>query len=198
MLEENGGGCGLSRALGHVSNSLTMQRIGHQVAGLAAAGIFWPGPQGATNGDYQIKFLADNIVRAPFWYANKMLSESHQPNVVGGYRTNVSAATGMLDGMLPFADWMAAVSDDGDTLVIRIESAVGEPVALTAHIAGAAWGTTTVTCESVDLWHPDPDAHNDFDTPDNVVPRRANATCAGGELQATLHPNSFTVITLKR
>ena len=127
-----------------------------------------------------------------------MLSESHQPNVVGGYRTNVSAATGMLDGILPFADWMAAVSDDGNTLIIRIESAVGEPVALTTHIAGAAWGTTTVTCESVDLWHPDSDAHNDFDTPDNVVPRRANVTCAGGEMQATLHPNSFTVITLKR
>ena len=41
MLEENGGGCGLARALGHVSNSLALQRIGHQVVGQAAAGAWW-------------------------------------------------------------------------------------------------------------------------------------------------------------
>ena len=67
MLEENGGGCGLARALGHVSNSLSFQRFGHQMIAQSAAGIMWPGGPGAKNADYQIKFMADRIVLAPFW-----------------------------------------------------------------------------------------------------------------------------------
>jgi|EP01047_Picozoa_sp_COSAG01_P060204 hypothetical protein len=43
MLEENGGGCGLSRALGHVSNSLSFQRFGHQMVAQSAAGMMWSG-----------------------------------------------------------------------------------------------------------------------------------------------------------
>ena len=69
----------MARALGHVSNSLALQRIGHQIAGQAAAGIFWSGGLGAQNADYQIKYLADRFCRSPFWHAQKMLSESHQP-----------------------------------------------------------------------------------------------------------------------
>ena len=53
----------------------------------------WPGAQGAHNADYQIKFLADRIVRAPYWHAQLMLSESHQPSVVGGYHTTLGPAT---------------------------------------------------------------------------------------------------------
>ena len=51
----------------------------------SAAGMMWPGLQGMMNGDYQIKYIADRIVKAPYWYAQLMLAESHQPNVVGGY-----------------------------------------------------------------------------------------------------------------
>jgi hypothetical protein len=115
MLEENGGGCGLSRALGHVSNSLSFQRFGHQMVAQSAAGMMWPGLQGMKNADYQIKFLADRIVKAPYWYSQLMLSESHQPNVVGGYHTSLPGLSGAMsvDSNGPFADWMAAVSDDG-------------------------------------------------------------------------------------
>jgi hypothetical protein len=85
VYRENGGGCGLARALGHVSNSLSFQRFGHQMVAQSAAGMMWPGLQGMTNGDYQIKYSADRIVKAPYWYAQLMLAESHQPNVVGGF-----------------------------------------------------------------------------------------------------------------
>ena len=86
-------------------------------------------------------------MKAPYWYAQLLLSESHQPNVVGGYHItfNTSSsssvaennhrhpdnggdsqgnlfrtgagAEGTAAGVGPFADWMAAVSDDGQTLV---------------------------------------------------------------------------------
>ena len=62
MLEENGGGAGLARALGHVSNAFALQRIGHQVVGQCAAGIFVSGDAGLRSADYQIKFLADRCV----------------------------------------------------------------------------------------------------------------------------------------
>ena len=87
----------------------------------AAAGIMWPNLQGATNGDYQIKFLADRIVFAPYWYSQKMLSESHQPNVVGGFHHifneswgasrngfhKTSAPHVVSTSGVAFVDWMA-------------------------------------------------------------------------------------------
>ena len=131
MLEENGGGCGLSRALGHVSNSLALQRIGHQVVGQAAAGAWWSAGQGATNGDYQIKYLANQFVKAPFWYAQQMLASSHQPNVCGGFHVSFSDDH---NRNVDFADWMAAVSDDGQTLVIRAENPTQYPIPINAAL----------------------------------------------------------------
>ena len=204
MLEENGGGDGLSRALGHVSNSLTFQRFGHQMIAQSAAGIFWPGKQGATNGDFQIKFLADRIVKAPFWYSQLMLSESHQPNIVGGYHTTPSQphACNLHPGGADcatanghWADWMAAVSDDGKTLVIRTENPNPVDVNLTAAIAGGPWATTVAVRT---LAGPGLGAMNDFETPDAVVPKNATASLTGGGkvLAYTLPPFSFVVLTL--
>ena len=170
MLEENAGGCGLARALGHVSNTLALQRIGHQVAGQAAAGMFWPGDVNATNADYQIKFLADRIAYAPFWYAQRMLSESHQPHVLGGFHATLNSSRGgddnddgsgdhgdstaddvrtspiivrgthtnntlKLSAAPAWIDWMAAVSDDGNTIVFRVENPNSVHVEFTSGIA---------------------------------------------------------------
>jgi len=129
----------------------------------SAAGIFWPGRQGATNGDFQIKFLADRIVKAPFWHAQLMLSESHQPNVVGqvvgGYHTTPTHACkhpnttarecAAINGL--WADWMAAVSADGKTLVIRAENPNSVSVNLTATIAGGPWARS-VAVRTTCLW----------------------------------------------
>jgi hypothetical protein len=221
MLEENGGGCGLSRALGHVSNSLTLQRIGHQVIGQAAAGAWWSGGDGATNADYQIKYLADRFVRAPFWHAQKMLSSSHQPNIVGGFHFTFANTSANTD----FVDWMAAVSDDGNTLVIRVENPTSGSIHVQVAIvaagtgsdpdaesgsadpdAGADVGTgagngvgwkTAVAVET--LSGSSLDATNDYATPDNVSPINSTvALSADGKLSATLVPFSFTIFTLSQ
>ena len=145
MLEENAGGCGLARALGHVSNTLALQRIGHQVAGQAAAGMFWPGDVNATNADYQIKFLADRIAYAPFWYAQRMLSDSHQPHVLGGFHATLKNDTLLkLIAAPAWIDWMAAASDDGNTIVFRIENPNSVHVEFTSGIArGVASGVAS-------------------------------------------------------
>ena len=178
---ENGGGCGLARALGHVSNSLSFQRFGHQMVAQSAAGMMWPGLPGMINGDYQIKYLADRIVQAPYWYAQLMLSQSHQPNVVGGFHFqfgNVSSSQGgtaSADGghtdsnqgldrvrVGAFVDWMAAVSDDGKTLVLRFENPNPRPIALRATVAGGPWAPAVAVRT---LSGPSLAAVNDYDTP---------------------------------
>ena len=201
----------MSRALGHVSNSLSFQRFGHQMVAQSAAGIMWPGAQGASNGDYQIKFLADRIVKAPFWHAQRMLSTSHQPNVVGGYHTAVNAtctragaggagAGGPGCGIGvpgPWSDWMAAVSDDGKVLVVRTENPNSVGVQLTATIKGGPWQTAvamqTLSADSLG-------ATNDYDKPDAVAPKNSTATLAGpggNLLRVVLPPYSFCVLTLR-
>ena len=178
MLEENGGGCGLSRALGHVSNSISFQRFGHQMVAQSAAGIMWPGAQGATNGDYQIKFLADRIVKAPYWYAQQMLSESHQPNAVGGYHTGLPSLgkPTAANTSAPWADWMAAVSDDGQTLVVCTENPNSLAVSLSATIAAPPGEDGQVWAETVEIRTLAGDSLssvNDYDTPDTVVPKNS-------------------------
>ena len=86
----------------------------------------------------QIKWLADRIVKAPYWYSQQMLSESHQPNVVGGFHRlfNDSSSSQIAGGRKVFVDWMAAVSDDGRTLVIRTENPNAAPVAFKATLGG--------------------------------------------------------------
>ena len=197
MLEENGGGCGLSRALGHVSNSLSFQRFGHQMVAQSAAGMMWSGPQGAKNGDYQIKWLADRIVKAPYWYSQQMLSESHQPNVVGGFHRlfNDSSSSQITGGRKTFVDWMAAVSDDGRTLVIRTENPNAAPVAFKATLSGGPWGARaavrTLAASSLD-------AVNDYDTPTAVAPANSTAAVVGSVLAAALPPFSFVTLTLTK
>eukprot|EP01051_Picozoa_sp_SAG22_P021982 SAG22_NODE_5081_length_1090_cov_2.148335_1_plen_126_part_10 len=102
-----------------------------------------PAGPGAKNADYQIKFNADRIVYAPYWYSQLMLSESHQPHVVGGFH---EALGGPLNGSdrachrgdctatAPFADWMAAVSPDKKTLVIRTQSPNDAPIKFSAAL----------------------------------------------------------------
>ena len=63
---------------------------------------------------------------------------------------------------------------------------------------GAAWASPSVSCDATSLSHADADAHNDFDTPDNVVPVAAAVVCGGGRVRGTLEPNSFTVLTLRQ
>ena len=145
--------------------------------------------QGETNGDYQIKFLADQFVKAPFWYAQKMLAASHQPNVCGGYHLSFSAHL--------FVDWMAAVSDDGKTLVIRVENPTQETVPINAALeGGAGWNKNVpvVTLAGSSL-----SETNDFETPDAVIPVNSSLTLAGTNgdmLSASLVPFSFTIFTL--
>jgi hypothetical protein len=205
MLEENGGGCALGRALGHVSNSLSFQRFGHQMIAQSAAGMMWSGDQGQKNGDYQIKWLADRIVKAPYWYAQLMLSQSHQPNVVGGEHQlcpggsesdsssaitwrgetsvdadgrTLSSSSSSSSSSSPhsskcFTDWMAAVSDDGKTLVIRTENPNNASVAFKATVAGGPWAPTAsmITLSGQSL-----DAMNDYDTPTAVAPKNSTAS----------------------
>ena len=94
-------------------------------------------------------------------YAQLMLSESHQPNVVGGYHElcgsgmdlNLSATAGKC-----FTDWMAAVSDDGKTLVVRTENPNNATVSFSASIHGGPWSTTvavrTLAGDSLDAVRP--------------------------------------------
>lgn len=201
MLEENGGGCSLGRALGHVSNSLSFQRFGHQMVAQSAAGIFWPGAPGATNGDYQVKFLADQVVLAPFAHAQRMLSQSHQPHVLGGFHRFYNPITGAAlplehtHGPSAFTDWMAARSQDGGTLVIRAENPNANAVALSATLSGGPWvkevGVVTLSGASLD-------AHNDYNTPSAVAPVVSKASTDGKVLAASLKPFSFTVFTLTK
>jgi hypothetical protein len=197
MLEENGGGSSQSRALGHVSNSFALQRIGHQVAGLCAAGVFWPAGLGAVNADYQIKYLGDRIVKAPYWYSQLMLSESHQPNIIGGFHKTYDAAMGG-GGAVVFTDWMAAVSDDGKTLVLRVENPNSQAVAFNATVTTGSWGVTvnvsTLAASSLS-------ATNDYDRPDEVTPFVSTASFtpfvgSGGALEVAIPPFSFAVHTL--
>ena len=225
MLEENGGGCGQARAMAHVSHAFALQRIGHQCVAQAAAGMFWPGGQGATNGDYQIKFLADRLVRAPFWHAQRMLSASHQPRVVGGFHEGYpQQATGRGGGgggggggsgsrgtsgtgggvnvlsqtqsQTGFMDWMAAVSEDGATLVVRVQNPNPYPVPLRIEIEGGPWaapvGVSSLSADSLG-------AVNDYDTPDAVAPvERQGVQCVGGLTQLRALPFSLTVLTLSK
>mmetsp|Transcript_17296 Transcript_17296/g.45102 ORF Transcript_17296/g.45102 Transcript_17296/m.45102 type:complete len:686 (+) Transcript_17296:304-2361(+) len=193
MLEENGGGCGLGRALGHVSNSLSLQRIGHQVVMQCAAGIWTSGPSGLKSGDYQIKFLADRFVVAPFWHAQRMLADSHQPNICGGYHTIYNGSRGNPD--LVFSDWMAAVSDSGATLVLRIQNPNAEAIDLDASIMGGPWLThvNVVTLSGDSL-----SAENDFNTPNAVAPVYSTLVTTGRRIRTSLAPFSFTVLTLLR
>ena len=156
----------------------------------AAAGIFWPGPQGAKNGDYQIKFLADQIVRAPFWHAQRMLSESHQPNIVGGFHRRFDTAR---KAAVPFFDWMAAVSDDGRTLVLRTQNPNPVPVLFTVRLLGGPWSPmlTVRTLAGKSLAD-----GNDFASPAAVAPHDLNVTMHDGHaLSLTVVPFSFSVIT---
>jgi hypothetical protein len=207
MLEENGGGCDQSRALGHVSNSFALQRIGHQVAGLCAAGMFWPAGLGAANADYQIKFLGDRIVRAPYWFAQLMLSESHQPHVIGGFHKTYPAAVGV-GGAGVFTDWMAAVSDGGrstgsttgSTLVLRVQNPNSQAVAFNATVTTGSWdaavNVSTLAASSLATT-------NDYDRPNEVVRVVSTASFtpfggpgSGGALEVTIPPFSFAVYTL--
>ena len=179
----------------------------------------WPGDQGQKNGDYQIKFLADRIVFAPFWYSQKMLSESHQPNVVGGYHQLCSTVATTTDepvvrsgtGQAPmqmvtqtssecFTDWMAAVSDDGNTLVIRTENPNNVSVAFMASIAGCFHGHNcwAPTASVVTLAGPSLDAMNDYDTPTAVVPKNSSVELKLNLLSTQLPPFSFVVFTLTK
>jgi len=201
MLEENGGGCSLGRALGHVSNSLSFQRFGHQMLAQSAAGIFWPGAPGATNGDYQVKFLADQVVLAPFAHAQRMLSQSHQPHVLGGFHRFYNPTTGAAlplertHGPSAFTDWMAARSVDGGTLVIRVENPNANAVALSATLSGGPWakevGVVTLSGASLD-------AHNDYDTPSAITPITSQTSTTNKLLTTSLKPFSFTVFTLTK
>jgi hypothetical protein len=200
----------LARALGHVSNSLSFQRFGHQMVAQSAAGMMWPGLQGMMNGDYQIKYIADRIVKAPYWYAQLMLAESHQPNVVGGYHLIFQNSTiseindghyvrqqeSVGVGVGPFVDWMAAVSDDGQTLVLRYQNPNSSPVALNVSVAGGPWASL-VTVRT--LSGPSLAASNDYDTPCAVCPTNSTSTIApSGEITSTLTPFSFTVMTMRK
>jgi|EP01047_Picozoa_sp_COSAG01_P060205 alpha-L-arabinofuranosidase len=162
------------------------------------------GQQGADNGDYQIKFLADKLVRAPYWYAQQMLSQSHQPNVVGGfhqlyygsYSSNSSDVVVSGGGSKVFVDWMAAVSDDGKTLVLRFENPNALPVALNASVADGPWASLVAVRT---LSGPSLAAANDYDTPCAVCPANSTASVsASGELMSTLVPFSFTVMTMRK
>ena len=121
-----------------------------------------------------------------------MLSESHQPNVVGGYHQLCSTvATATEDfamkygtGQTPmqiaaqtssecFTDWMAAVSDDGNTLVIRTENPNNVSVIFMARIPGCFYrghNCWMPNASVVTLAGPSLDAMNDFDTPTAVAP----------------------------
>eukprot|EP01043_Picozoa_sp_COSAG02_P036875 COSAG02_NODE_2732_length_8141_cov_41.736011_4_plen_230_part_00 len=212
VYRENGGGCGLARALGHISNSLSFQRFGHQMVAQSAAGMMWPGLQGMTNGDYQIKYIADRIVKAPYWYAQLMLAESHQPNVVGGFhlvfqnstvdgiagsghvRQQPNFADG--EGVGAFVDWMGAASDDGRTLVLRFQNPNSLPVALNVSVANGPW-TSVVAVRT--LSGPSVAAVNDFDNPCAICPMNSTAIISpSGQLASTLVPLSFTVMTLHK
>ena len=145
----------------------------------------------------QIKWLADRIVKAPYWYSQQMLSESHQPNVVGGFHRlfNDSSSSQIAGGGKTFVDWMAAVSDDGRTLVIRTENPNAAPVAFKATLSGGPWGARaavrTLAASSLD-------AVNDYDTPTAVAPANSTVALQGSVLAAALPPFSFVTLTLAK
>ena len=160
VLEENGGSCTLSRALGHVDNSMELQRIAPQVRAQTAAGIFMAGPPGMQD-QWHVKWSAERSVWAPHAWAQKMLAASHLPNVVAGsFHTETS-------------NHLALVSDDGRTLALRVKNAGGSALNLTAALAatpppaGSAW-SRAVAVET--LAGPALDAQNDFDAPGAVAP----------------------------
>lgn len=164
------------------------------------------------NADYQIKYIADRIVKAPYWYAQQMLAESHQPNVVAGYhlvfqnstkneivdsdRVRLTGGSADGAGVGPFVDWMGAVSNDGQTLVLRFENPNSSPVSLNVSVANGPW-TSRVAVRT--LSGPSLAAVNDYDTPCAVCPTNSTASISSsGELTSKLVPFSFTVMTLQK
>jgi alpha-L-arabinofuranosidase len=91
---------------------------------------------------------------------------------------------------------MAAVSDDGHTLVFRLEHPNAQPFGFNASVVGAQWVDPRGSCTAVTLTGNDLDATNDFDTPNNVMPVASCVSCARGGVRAVLPPFSFTVVTL--
>ncbi len=178
----------------------------------SAAGMMWPGLQGMTNGDYQIKYIADRIIKAPYWYAQLMLAESHQPNVVGGFHLIFQNSTAdevadighvrqehdfaNEDSAGAFVDWMGAASDDGQTLVLRFQNPNSMPVALNVSVANGPW-TSAVAVRT--LSGPSLATVNDFDTPCAICPTNSTVIISpSGQLASTLVPLSFTVMTLHK
>ena len=160
VLEENGGACTLSRALGHVDNTIELQRLAPQVRAQTAAGIFMPGPPGLQD-QWHVKWSAERSVWAPHAWAQQMLAASHQPNVVAGSFHTASS------------NHIALVSDDGRSLTLRVKNPSGSASNLTATLAappppaGSAWARAVAVQT---LAGPSLGAQNDFDSPDAVAP----------------------------
>jgi len=185
VLEENGNSCSLGRALGHVDNSIELQRLAPQVRAQTAAGIFMPGAAGLQD-QWHVKFSAERVVWAPHAFAQQMLSASHQPNVLAG---SFHTAT---------SNFIALASDDGDTLVLRVKNPAGAAINLTASLAAkpasGAWrravGVVTLAGSALS-------DENDFDTPTKVAPVTGAAALAADSdtLSYAVPPFSFVVFT---
>lgn len=94
-----------------------------------------------------------------------------------------------------FADRMAAVSDDGYTLVLRTENSNAQPLRFDVSIGGSRWAGPGVSCTAVTLTGAALEGTNDFNSPNNTVPAAISASCMGGSVHAMLPPLSFTVVT---
>ena len=183
VLEENGGRHDLQRALGHVHNIMTFERLRLVVLD-SAANCLQPWQQNDNAWDQgQLFFTQSQVWGMPPYYAQQMLSRAYQPFLV---ESEASDARAMLDVV-------ATRSETGDVVVLKILNLGSEPVGCTLKLQGRepVAGEVSVTTLTGPL-----DAENTPEAPERIVPEERVVAWDGGDLEHVFAGYSFTVLRL--
>jgi alpha-L-arabinofuranosidase len=186
ILEENGGRHDLQRALGHAEILNATQRHGDFVLLDCPANCLQPWQQNDNDWDQgQVFFTSEQVWGMPPYYAQQMASANHLP-------VRIASETHSPGDAL---DVLVTRSDDGSTLVLKVDNISDKPHRATIEIAGLAdiasqAEATTLTGQLA--------AVNPPEEPSKIHPTRSIVNNAGQRFDYDFAAYSYTILRLKQ
>jgi hypothetical protein len=188
VFELNSGNHAQRRALANAIAIGALQQLGDRLAVVCAANGLQPDGQNDNGWDQGLLFLNPTAVwLQPPGYVPRMIASHYQPlNVPADIRGAAGAAS-----------VVAARSEDGQTLVLRVVHIGDQPLAARIHLDG--FGPLRSTAAGEELAGP-ADAVNTAAEPNRWAPRRFEwrHEMAGDAVRYTFPSRSFTVLTFQR
>jgi hypothetical protein len=183
IFEENGGRHDLQRALGHASTLNAVRRHGDFVLTSCAANALQPFRQNDNGWDQgQIFFTPGQVWGMPPFYAQQMAASARQPLRI------FSKTTGDLD-------ITATRNEQGDTLVIHVVNASGNPDTSTIRLDGFPEPVGRVKEKSIEG---DLQAENTAENPQAIRTRESVMPFSGNTLTYIFAPHSYTILLFEK